>query len=100
MLYSLTKGGLTMPMYNNICKVCGKAIHSYMSNKLVCSKECRKIANREYAREFMRLKRQGYKFICIDCKKEVIAFKSGETICLDCQVKSQNRKEISVQSIP
>ena len=86
--------------FKNICEVCKKEIETNKSNKVVCSIECRKIANREYAREFMRLKRQGYKFICIDCKKEVIAFKSGETICLDCQVKSQNRKEISVQSIP
>ena len=76
-----------MPIYNNICKVCGKAIQSYMSNKLVCSKECRMIANREYAREFMRKKRQGQKIICIRCKNEFTTYHLKKNVCLACQMK-------------
>ena len=79
--------------YKNTCKVCGKEIETNKSNKLVCPGECRKIANREYAKEFMRKKRQGYKFICMDCKQESIAYKSGERICYKCQLESKNRKE-------
>ena len=76
-----------MPMYNNICKVCSKTIRSYMSNKLVCSKECRMIANREYARGFMCKKREGQKIVCIRCKNEFTTYHLQKNVCLACQMK-------------
>lgn len=76
-----------MAEYKNICKVCGKEIITYMSNKKVCSWECRKIANREHAREFMRKKRAGYKVICIRCNGEFITENRKQNVCMACQMK-------------
>ena len=76
-----------MPIYNNICKVCGKDIKSSMSNKKVCSPICRKIANRTYAKDFMRQKRKGIKVVCMRCKDEFITEYSQQNVCIVCQAK-------------
>ena len=76
-----------MPKYNNTCKVCGKRIETYMSDKLVCSQECRKVANRIYAKEFMHKKRQGQKRVCIRCKNEFVFYYPDKNVCSVCNAK-------------
>lgn len=81
-----------MPKYKNVCKVCGKEIETYMSVKKVCSPACRKIANKEYAREFMRKRRQGRKITCLRCKGEFTSYHLEKNVCLHCQLKNLTPK--------
>lgn len=80
-----------MPQYKNACKVCGAEIISYMSYKQVCSKACRDIADRNYAKEHMRAVRKGYKIICVRCKKEFSTSDKTQNVCFRCLVYNLNR---------
>ena len=76
--------------YTTNCKICGKEINTYQSKKCVCPGECRKIANRCYAKEFMRRKRNNEKEIvarvCVICKKEFTTLKiNNKFSCFDCE---------------
>ena len=80
-----------MANYTVTCLICGKDIETYNSAKNVCAGECRKIANRLHAKEFMRKKRAEEKLvitkICVLCKKEYNSHKlSTKVICLECEI--------------
>lgn len=102
-----------MSDYDKKCVICGTEFKTYKSNKYTDKPECRIIYNRNYVRQYMRVKRskekQSYPQICIVCKKEFRAFKMGvDVICLDCRLNKRkifneklvNSGELQAQLMP
>ncbi len=80
-----------MANYIKHCAICKTEFSTYNSVKELCSDDCRKIANRLYARDFMRIKRANEKKIivknCIVCKKDFnTTFIDSKVICLPCEM--------------
>lgn len=78
-------------VYRNHCSICKTEIITYKSNKFICSPACRKIATREYAREFMKAKRSkaivNYTRSCIVCKAAFLTINKFEPFCFTCKIE-------------
>ena len=82
--------------YLTKCLICGKMINTYNKTKKVCKGECRKIANRLHAKEFMRAKRIAEKEVviktCVICHKPFRCLKHiPDASCMLCQVEKLHK---------
>jgi hypothetical protein len=82
--------------YNCKCLICGKELITYNKTKQICPGECRKQANRLYAKEYMRKRRvEALKMVtkpCVLCNKPFeSAIVNKKVICVDCEVEKLKR---------
>ena len=85
-----------MTTYLKKCLICNKDIETNNKAKAICSSECRKIANRNTTREYMRNKRKQESIlvhkICLICKKDFKSFKhENKHVCFDCELARANQ---------
>lgn len=85
-----------MPIYLKKCLICNKDIETDNKAKAICPGECRKIANRNFTKEYMRKKRKEesviVKKVCLICKKDFKPLKvTNKHICFDCELARANQ---------